>query len=140
MAEERRLRIAKIAILAYLNTTDILPQLKLQGFLLHRQCFLHVFRKSYSISRHFYRFIRLQIPTAHGYCILHGSYLYNTFAFIPYLKAWGFPAQEIVNAEEAPILQDGEDVTYLTLSFLKTRVINLPLFMDISNIITRSRK
>jgi hypothetical protein len=29
---------------------------------------------------------------------------------------------------------------YLTLSFFKTRIINLPLFMSMSNITTRSRK
>lgn len=52
---------------------------------------------------------------------------------IPYPYLSTFPVQ-------ASVLGIQSFLIYLTLSFFKTRIINLPLFMSMSNITTRSRK
>lgn len=76
-------------------------------------------------------FLMLDIMTAiQQEFSLQASVVYGEIPY-PYLSI--FPVQ-------ASILGIQSFLIYLTLNFFKTRIINLPLFMNISNITTRSRK
>ena len=99
MAEERQLRIAKVAILTYLNMSNFFLVLDI-------------------------------ITTMQQEFSLTGPAIYGE---IPYSSLLIFPVY-------GSILGIQSFLIYLTLSFFKTRVIDLPLFMDLSNIISRSRK
>jgi hypothetical protein len=99
MAEERQLRIAKVAILTYLNMSNFFLVLDI-------------------------------ITTMQQEFSLTGPAVYGE---VPYQFPFIFPVY-------GSILGIQSFLIYLTLSFLKTRVINLPLFMNISNITVRSRK
>ena len=99
MTEERRLRIAKIAILAYLNTSNF--------------------------------FLVLDIMTTMQQEF--SSPVSTVYGEIPYSSLLIFPVY-------GSILGIQSFLIYFTLSVLKTRIINIPLLMDVSNIITRSRK
>ena len=100
MTEERRLRIAKIAILAYLNTSNFFLVLDI----------MTTMQQEFS----------LPVSTVYGYGV-------------PYLFLFVFPVYgSILGIQSFSI--------YLTLRLFKTRIIDPPLFMNISNIITRSRK